>query len=257
MYVRLAFAVAAHLEPDILVVDEVLAVGDASFQKKCLGKMGDVAKEGRTVLFVSHNMVAVQNLCERALWLDQGRIKHLGETKQIVSRYIQSVAYYSLERVWDEMAEAPGNDQVRFHKVRLTPINHEPEKPITMDSDLQLEIEIWNRVPDTILNYSVQLNTIEGVVVFSTISEARPRPKGIVRGVLQIPAHLLNTGTFSISVMAVKDMSINLFNLRDAIVFDVQETQRAGAWFGKWPGVVRPDFIWETEEVVASELAGL
>ena len=91
MYVRLAFAVAAHLEPEILVVDEVLAVGDAEFQKKCLGKMGDVAQEGRTVLFVSHNMVAVHQLCQSGIVLKQGIVSFLGDIKNTINQYVQDV----------------------------------------------------------------------------------------------------------------------------------------------------------------------
>jgi len=92
MYVRLAFAVAAHLEPEILIVDEVLAVGDIAFQKKCLGKMGDVAKEGRTILFVSHNMAAVENLCPKAILLDKGSVQFYGETKETISKYLSSIS---------------------------------------------------------------------------------------------------------------------------------------------------------------------
>jgi lipopolysaccharide transport system ATP-binding protein len=118
MYVRLAFAVAAHLEPEILVVDEVLAVGDASFQKKCLGKMGEVAKEGRTVLFVSHNMQAIQQLCRTAFQLEVGKIIGYGDSSTVVARYLANIGGMSSEVVWPEQT-APGNDEIRLKAVRV------------------------------------------------------------------------------------------------------------------------------------------
>src|SRR5215204_31657 len=122
MYMRLAFAVASHLEPEILVVDEVLAVGDAQFQKKCLGKMSNAALEGRTVLFVSHNMIAVQSLCQRVIWLDHGEIVDNGPSPKVVSNYLTSAAgATSSEEVYDNVKTAPGNDTVRFHRVRVRP----------------------------------------------------------------------------------------------------------------------------------------
>src|SRR5438445_3846127 len=108
MYVRLAFAVAAHLEPELLIVDEVLSVGDAAFQRKCLGKMSDVAREGRTVVFVSHNMIAVQQLCHRAVWLDEGRIRCDGPSTHVVAEYLQAGADHAMERTWPTIERAPG-----------------------------------------------------------------------------------------------------------------------------------------------------
>jgi lipopolysaccharide transport system ATP-binding protein len=116
MYVRLAFAVAAHLEPEILVVDEVLAVGDAEFQKKCLGKMGDVANAGRTVLFVSHNMAAVQSLCKTALKLESGHIVQTGDSKSVVSAYLASSGKIASAMVWCDES-APGNEEIRLKSI--------------------------------------------------------------------------------------------------------------------------------------------
>src|SRR5205814_2209417 len=116
MYVRLAFAVAAHLEPEILVIDEVLAVGDAAFQKKCLGKMGDVAKAGRTVLFVSHNMAAVQTLCSRVVLLEEGRVVANGDPAPVLARYMQRGGEDSDQ--WRRDAEAP-SQVLEFESARL------------------------------------------------------------------------------------------------------------------------------------------
>src|SRR3954464_7076126 len=114
MYVRLAFAVAAHLNPEILVVDEVLAVGDAGFQKKCLGKMGEVSRGGRTVLFVSHNMAAVKSLCSRAVWLQRGQVAADGPTSWVVDEYHRNAAAIGTHRTWLPGDPATGNDTVQL-----------------------------------------------------------------------------------------------------------------------------------------------
>jgi lipopolysaccharide transport system ATP-binding protein len=122
MYTRLAFAVAANLEPEVLIVDEVLAVGDAEFQKKCLGKMKSVSdKEGRTVLFVSHNMAAVQTLCQKAISLHQGQIRQYGKTTKVVNDYLSTARKNQFSREWNDMQEAPGNDLVKIKSIKLVP----------------------------------------------------------------------------------------------------------------------------------------
>ena len=118
MYVRLAFAVAAHLEPEILIVDEVLAVGDAEFQKKCLGKMKDVSSEGRTVLFVSHNMEAVKNLCRQVVLMEKGEVLEIGDPKAIVNSYFKRNTNY-FSQVSFEEENAPGNEKVSLLKANL------------------------------------------------------------------------------------------------------------------------------------------
>lgn len=243
MYLRLAFAVAAHLEPEVLVVDEVLAVGDAQFQKKCLGKMSAVSKEGRTILFVSHNMTAVSSLCGRAIWLDQGRIVAEGATADVVSSYLKAGAPPCHERRW--VAEtAPGNGNVRFRRVRLVPKNGDGADEISVGTPFDLEFEFWNRREGATLNLSVHLYTGEGLCVLNAASEAVPRAAGPVRMVCSFPSDLLNDGTYTVSVMIVQDTSVVLCDLRDALVFDVRDAAREGNWYGKWPGVVRPKLDW-------------
>src|SRR6266516_3718458 len=121
MYVRLAFAVAAHLQQEILIVDEVLAVGDAAFRKKCMGKMSEVARDGRTVIFVSHNMAAVQSLCSRVMWLDQGRVVREGAPAAVIREYLKSVVTTMHQRQWDDPATAPGNEKVRLRRAAVRP----------------------------------------------------------------------------------------------------------------------------------------
>ena len=175
MYVRLAFAVAAHLEPEILLVDEVLAVGDAQFQKKCLGKMGDVAKEGRTVLFVSHNMVAVQTLCQRAFWLDAGQLKAQGAVSEIVTTYLRAGLGEdgANERVWPDIASAPGNETVRLHRIAVQPEDGKPGDMITMQTPLRIEVEYWNLLPAVHLHATLHIYNDQGIVAFTTGSLAQ------------------------------------------------------------------------------------
>ena len=132
MYVRLAFAVAAHLEPEILIVDEVLAVGDAEFQKKCIGKMKDVAGQGRTVLFVSHKMSAVQSLCQRALLLAQGRLAASGPVGEMVVSYLKEAQGPINHQEWEDPATAPGNDLIRIKRVRVLSDDDLPDDLLTM-----------------------------------------------------------------------------------------------------------------------------
>ena len=141
MYMRLAFAVASHLEPEILIVDEVLAVGDAAFQKKCLGKMGEVAKEGRTVIFVSHNMTAIRSLCQRAIWLHDGEIVESGETGRVILNYIQRGALATLEKSWPDIATAPGDETARLRYVSVAPLGQEPDEPDNNKTAIEMKIE--------------------------------------------------------------------------------------------------------------------
>ncbi len=244
MYVRLAFAVAAHLEPEILLVDEVLAVGDAGFQKKCLRKMGDVAKEGRTVLFVSHNMTAIRSLCMRAIWLDKGMIAEAGEVRRVVDNYLQTEISSVLEQTWISPAMAPGNDMVRLHHVSVTPLNQERTEPITVGTSLQLNAAFWNHLPDAVFNFSIVLYSLEGVAIFNTGSPPQPFPEGLICGSFVIPGNFLNDGTYTIRLLIVRDTSVVLLDINNVVVFEVHDSERKGNWYGKWIGVVRPKFDW-------------
>ena len=249
MYVRLAFAVAAHLEPEILLIDEVLAVGDATFQKKCLGKLGEVAKEGRTILFVSHNMTALQSLCQRALWVDKGQVKEIGKAGTVVSHYLQTCSDSVLEQRWEEPATAPGNDKVRLHRVRIIPkmpSSQGDTLQITVNTPIRLECEYWNFIPKAHLNFSLVLYSLGRVCVFNSIAESVSLPAGLISGCCQIPAGLLNSETYSIRLLIVQDQSVVLLDYEDAIIFDVHEVERDGPWYGKWIGVVRPQLKWTT-----------
>lgn len=254
MYMRLAFAVAAHLEPEILVVDEVLAVGDAQFQKKCLGKMGDVTREGRTVLFVSHNMMAIQNLCRRAIWLEAGRILEDNESGRVVANYLQQSFSSRAEQIWVDQRTAPGNDKVRLHGARVRPVEGLPEDPITIRTPFLMEFEYWNLQPGARLDISLHIYNEQGVLAFNpgTLYEpvwhGREFPAGLFRSACYVPADLLNDGLYRVELLVVRDEGIIVHREDDALVFEVQDdAQMRGAWLGKWSGVFRPNLRWSTE----------
>lgn len=257
MYMRLAFAVASHLEPEILVVDEVLAVGDAAFQKKCLGKMGEVAKGGRTVLFVSHNMVAIQSLCERALWLSDGEIVENGPAARVVNSYLKSADNTAgvLEEVWPEVETAPGNEAVRLHRVRVT-AEDETSDCLTMQTPFSIQIEYWNLLPNAKLHVTLHLYTEQEIVAFTTGSSVdqqwrdRPLAPGLFRSTCYIPGELLNVGRHRFVILFVKDRSSLAFKYESKVVFEIADVQeRSGAWFGKEPGVVQPALKWATSQL--------
>jgi lipopolysaccharide transport system ATP-binding protein len=253
MYVRLGFAIAAHLEPEILIVDEVLAVGDAQFQKKCLGKMGEVAKAGRTVLFVSHNMLAVRSLCARVIELEQGCIVNDGDTENVVKHYLQKETRSLMNQVWENPYTAPGNEKVRIHSARVKLLDQSENNQISIETPLEIEFQVWNNIPDAVINFNMHLLTIEGAYVLATASEAKPRHQGLVKVAVRLPANFLNSGTYRLNLQVVDTaLSSTLYVHPDILVFEVLDVARDGHWFGKWPGVVRPKFEWCTEDIVSA-----
>jgi lipopolysaccharide transport system ATP-binding protein len=247
MYVRLAFAVAAHLDPEILVVDEVLAVGDAQFQKKCLGKMGDVSNnEGRTVLFVSHNMTAIRSLCRNAVQLDHGMVEITGDVQRVVSSYLSTTKAVH-ERIWDTPEIAPGNESVRFHYARVAIDMPNPPDQIRVNTPLKLEFAFWNYLDNAKLNFSMHVLNAEGMMVFNSGGGGERCPKGLVQGICYIPGNFLNDEKYSIMMMIVIDGSHGIFTIHDLLQFDVLDVERDGAWMGKWPGVVRPALKWDVK----------
>ena len=245
MYLRLAFAVAAHLDPEILLVDEVLAVGDAAFQKKCLGKMADVSQQGRTVVFVSHNMTALRSLCTRAVWLNEGKVMEDGPAGAVVDHYLQKNATSNLESRWDDPATAPGDHRARLHLARVNLKGADTDQ-ITVETPLEIEFQYWNFVPDAVLNVSILLYTLEEVCVFNTASEFAPRPAGMIRHTVQIPGDFLNTGAYYLNFMLVIDASKAIFTQKNVAAFEVAEGKCEGNWYGRVPGAVRPKLQWRS-----------
>ncbi|MDP8910296.1 MAG: ABC transporter ATP-binding protein [Chloroflexota bacterium] len=260
MHARLAFAVAAHLEPDILIVDEVLAVGDAEFQKRCMGKMGDAARSGRTVLFVSHNMAAIESLCSRAIWLEGGRSVADGAPSEIISRYLGTCLSVLNEHVWPEPELAPGNERVRIRRAQVRPEGGDPSDQITVATPFVIEFEYWNMRAGAHLNLSLHVYNEQGVLVFNAVPVAetewrgRPFPRGLFRDRCHVPANLLNDGVHRIELLVVEDSARVVHRMDDVLVFEVRDAaeDRAG-WYGRWPGAVRPRLAWETEHLVVAD----
>ncbi len=253
MYVRLAFAVAAHLEPDILIIDEVLAVGDADFQKKCLGKMREVSQsEGRTILFVSHSSQAVVNLCDKALWLHQGKMKDIGSAHEIVSRYINSIQKFKLSQSWSTPEEAPGNSQVRFSYVKLIPQLNDPDDIMDIRVPLTVKFGIWNMADYVMLGFGLHLYTYSGECIFDVPSPSIVCQKGLVEAECTIPGDFLNDGSYYISIIVVRNTSVALFTFEECLSFELEDYRGPIQWFDKWMGAVRPKLpfrVRQTENV--------
>lgn len=239
MYVRLAFSVAAHLEPDILIVDEVLAVGDADFQKKCMGKMQEVSTTGgRTILFVSHNMQAVANLCTRALWLDKGVVRQTGEANQVAMAYIGSAKPTTNCHSWNDAEAAPGNDIIRLKSIAVKPQGNHPF--VTVQTPVQIDAEFWCFDDAFDLNINVQLLTNAGECVFDLGSPQIKAARGIICLQSIIPSNLLNNMPYTVSLTVVKNHSTPVCAFANCIGFDVEDKREGMYYFGTWPGIIRP-----------------
>ncbi|NDK54531.1 ABC transporter ATP-binding protein [Pontibacter fetidus] len=241
MYVRLAFAVAAHLEPDILIVDEVLAVGDADFQKKCLGKMREVSQaDGRTILFVSHSMQAVKNLCDKAIWLNNGKLMANGPVSGVINSYLSDVKKQKLKQTWHIKAEAPGNEWIRMHAVELIPQVTDADAPLDIRVPLLVRIKFWNMTDNLVLSMGLHLFTYGGDCIFDVPAPAITCHKGIVEAECLIPGNFLNDGSYYISILILRDTSVILYSFEECISFELADYRENIQWYGKWTGAVRP-----------------
>lgn len=258
MQVRLAFAVAAHLEPEILLIDEVLAVGDASFQKKCLNKMEDVGREGRTVLFVSHHMPSITRLCERTILLREGQLALDGPTHYVVSEYLRTVLHTTPQCEWPVLEEAPGNDIVRLRSVRIKTEACQTTDVFDIRQPVGIELVFEVLKPGYVLYPGFSLHNNEGLWLFSSLDtdekwRRRPRPVGRHVSTGWIPGNLLAEGTMIVGPsIRTEAPEILHFYEPDAIAFQVMEdingamTARVD-YQGRFPGVLRPLLEWENE----------
>jgi len=250
MSVRLAFAVAAHLEPEILVVDEVLAVGDAEFQRKCLGKMGEVAAGGRTVLFVSHNMGAVRQLCNRGMTLISGAIAFDGRVDPAISAYLSeadSARGYQTEKKWTE-ADAPGSPELRLTRVVVT---GETSQGLTFrtNENITVTLQYTQTVPLRGLRFVVQVLTVNGEIAFATTDQSvrdASYPPGNYETRCVIPAKLLNRTGYTLMAYAGIPRQVKFLPLTEVARFFVDGVGNEGATHGRrnWPGVVCPEIGW-------------
>ncbi|MFH0986188.1 MAG: ABC transporter ATP-binding protein [Candidatus Omnitrophota bacterium] len=266
MYVRLAFAVAAHLEPEIFLIDEVLSVGDAVFQKKCMTKMDEVSKSGRTILFVSHNMLAIQSLCQRTIYLENGVIADDGPSQQVIHKYLKGTTASTGEQEWNDPSTAPGNDEVRLRSARVRHAGSASGPGnITVRSQIELEFEYWNLVPDARLSLCPVVFNEQGVLVFGTTPFAekkwygKPLPRGLFRSVCRIPGDLLNNGTYRVDIYFTKNTNFVTYHKEGLLSFDVADSDELRhGYYGEIHGVIRPLLDWRTEFIdnPSAECAG-
>ncbi|KIC92329.1 ABC transporter ATP-binding protein [Flavihumibacter sp. ZG627] len=242
MYVRLAFAVGAYLESDILIIDEVLAVGDAEFQQKCLGRMKDLSSgQGRTVLFVSHNMQAVASLCTRAIWMDHGTVKKVGDPRNLINSYLADKKQMKLKQEWSR-EDAPGNEYIRVLSVELKPAVASDYDLIDVTTPFTVEFSFENLSGADSINVDLLLFTLSGECIFDIYSKPVQLNSTLIKGACQIPGNFLNNGTFYFSLYFGKDVTQELFFLDNCIQFEVEDKRDVSTGFNKWMGYIRPDF---------------
>ena len=254
MYVRLAFSVAAHLEPEILVVDEVLAVGDIAFQKKCLGKMQDVSEDGRTILFVSHNMGAIAKLCNKGIYLESGAIGYKGDIQHVITRY-QDRSRASAEEIDSQIAAVPENDTVQLLKITVEQ-NGTPTSTLENGQEAQVSIEYLLKRDLGNFHIYFRLLAAEGGIIFETLHEGQEpddyiQHRGRYRSVATLPGDFFNEGNYTIEVYAavhrqqlftVEPIRIPIHFFRTGVVNRKYMEYRS-------PGMILPHIKWSTRLV--------
>lgn len=263
MYLRLAFAVAAHLEPEVLIVDEVLAVGDADFQKKCVGKMGEVAREGRTVLFVSHNLGAVRSLCSSVLLLKQGEVSTRGEVEPVISTYLTEQSRGAEgESVWQDLENAPGDADLRVTSLRVLNRFDMPTAEIADRESIRIEIryQVINELRNAQIGF--QILTADGMVVLESLhgdhlelhpedyeGDIQRHAPGEYHWVCTIPGTFLNVGTYYVKLWGFIHNVKWLFPEEVLLPINVLSTQQLGGDGGYRRGVIRTRFAWENRAI--------
>lgn len=254
MYVRLAFSVAAHLEPDIFLIDEVLAVGDIAFQKKCFGKMDDVSRSGRTIFFVSHNLSAITSLCSTALLLDRGCLLRQGPTEEVVSAYVHSTLNASGEVRWDNPREAPGTAEVSLAGLALCDEAGRPVSVANIEKDLNLLIRYFCSVPGLKFRCEAAFYR-QGVCAFTTLEpfELERPARGHFTSSVRLPGNLLAEGDYTVAVTLYtsREKKLVFCRLENALIFQVFDplTGRSarGDFTRKIEGSLRPKLEWRLE----------
>jgi lipopolysaccharide transport system ATP-binding protein len=255
MYVRLAFAVAAHLEPEILVVDEVLAVGDAAFQKKCLGKMGDVAsKEGRTVLFVSHNMLAIKALCDRSILFSQGKIMLEGRSDDVLSHYFQNLSIDSnlnSQVIWD-IDNAPQGSHIRLLRAYILNEDEEYTSVIKCTQKFHIVLEYQVLMPVQGLREGLIIQNNENVIICGSNSPNVDfnylKPPGFYSVLCTVPSYSLNEGRYTV-LFGIDTLTTGerLVMTDYCLEFTIEDTEGHGILKEKLPGVLRTNMIWKNK----------
>jgi len=223
MYVRLAFGVAAHLEPEILIVDEVLAVGDAEFQKKALGKMRDVSnKDGRTVLFVSHNMAAVETLCNTALFMENGKLKQSGTPVQMIKNYLESGSFQNRIYSASENADPRENENISVVYAAVeNASSQDKDDMINVHSAFDIRIVFINKTKEDIISVGFDLHTGKGDIVFSSVNKFKCKPSICTDVVCHIPGDFLNNDLYNVHLYFHTNAMSGLFFYKDILGFEI------------------------------------
>lgn len=260
MTVRLAFSVAAHLQAEIIIVDEVLAVGDADFQRKCIAKMEDAGQLGRTVLIVSHNMASITRLCSRAILIEDGLVKMDGPADEVVREYLTGGKGTTGEKEWNNIVEAPGKDVSRLLAVRVTDESGQVRESLDIRRPITLEMVYEVMREGFVLLPHFGLTNEGGITVFKTLDndsrwKGKKRPRGYYVSRVKIPGNFLSEGILYVSCYLITRYPNMLqFSEQQTIAFQVIDSQKGnsarGDWHGKFEGVVRPLLDWETRYTV-------
>ena len=261
MRLRLGFAIAAHLRPEILLVDEVLAVGDAAFQRKCMSKIAGISQEGRTILFVSHNMAALQNMCSRGVYLKDGQVAATGSIADVISEYLD-LTDEPVEgtKSWSTPESAPGDYRARLKSVRVIG-DGQPTQELDFEKSFKIELDFWNMEPGKrtisfhIKDSKNQLVLTSGNVPTATVTldpwYDKSYPEGIFRTTCEIPGHLLNSGRYYLTVIMngpflkdkiARETDVLSFALTDPHIMEREFT-------GEWLGILRTKLDWNTMQV--------
>nr|WP_315488784.1 ABC transporter ATP-binding protein [uncultured Rhodoferax sp.] len=256
MYVRLAFSVAAHLEPEILIVDEVLAVGDAQFQKKCLGRMETVGKEGRTVIFVSHNIGAVRSLCSRAVLLNNGSLVMDDEVNKVVENYTSSFDSAITGKVVEAVDEVGllQNASAVVTKIAVCDATHTPEFSIDTDTPFQIEVSYNISRDHAFVGLNIIVHDSEGRCVFGTINNheynwyGKAMPAGQYKSTCYIPNHFFNNGIYSIGLALFGENFSDQVSRGGLMIIQINDGMEVrGDYLGIYASATRPLFEWKTE----------
>lgn len=255
MQLRLAFSVAAFLEPEILVVDEVLAVGDAEFQKKCIGKMQSVSQSGRTILFVSHDLSAVNSLCKKSVLLENGKVKLIDETSKVIDSYIKGSDFNSLTRkTWKN--DNNTYDQI-VSGIDIKLLNRKENSLSFVKIDEEIGVSIQYRINQS--GYkpipNIHISSLKGEKIFVSVNPSKTLPSeiGIYRSIVWIPAHFFNEGTYKVgvAVSTLNPVTVHFFDY-DCFYFEVidnLEAETRNIFTGKFDGLLRPLLKWETDKL--------
>jgi lipopolysaccharide transport system ATP-binding protein len=255
MYLRLGFAVAAHLEPEILIVDEVLAVGDSEFQRKCLGKMQAVGKEGRTVIFVSHNTSAVESLCSRAILLESGRVRADGPVGSVMREYARSFPATGHVRTWTECARKADGCRAWFRRIAAMPVGADEQEPIRIATPFVLEFDVSCVESDVRIEVSFALYSDRGVLILDIAPPACDAlvvaEAGVYRTTCFLPGGLFNEGVYRVAAIVCVN-GVPAVEEPDALGLVIEDSpELRGGWYGEWPGILRPAWPWDVNRRLA------